>query len=129
MTHDIEAGEFHWRDGWRFKRVGCDVRIRTPDGQTVVIPAFEWASIVTHVSAAEPSEHARAYGLILAMQMMAFTSSLAEGRIPTPAAASTPESQEMITCPKCTSDNVKTVGRCQRCSHWWNPHLVDKDNA
>lgn len=75
--HDASDRVYHWRDGWHFQRVDVDVEVHTPHGETLVIPANEWASIVTHVSAADPSEHARAYNLALAMQMMAFTSGLA----------------------------------------------------
>ena len=57
----MRPGEFHWRDGWYFKRLGGGaVQIRKMaafDGIvsdthefTVEIPAEEWASIVAHVA-------------------------------------------------------------------------------
>jgi hypothetical protein len=55
----MEPGEFHWTNGWYFKRLDDgSVRIRkqdsnVPNGQNIavcVIPMAEWASIVSFVS-------------------------------------------------------------------------------
>jgi hypothetical protein len=55
----MDVGEFHWTDGWYFKRLpdgSVCIRKQGPDHQKVqfaesaIIPAAEWASIVCAVS-------------------------------------------------------------------------------
>lgn len=49
----MESGEFHWKNGWYFKRLSdATVGIRNEDQNILlIIPANEWASIVCAVSA------------------------------------------------------------------------------
>jgi hypothetical protein len=54
----MEMGEFHWTDGWYFKRMDDGaVRVRhyDPSGHmdtiAITIPPNEWASIIAHVGA------------------------------------------------------------------------------
>jgi hypothetical protein len=68
-------GEFHWRDGWFFKRLpdgSVRVQHRAPDaGPSVdlLIPSNEWASIVASMSA--EGETAESYQDALANQFAA----------------------------------------------------------
>ena len=52
----MKVGEFHWSDGWYFKRLDTgSVRIVKVIDQdhviSTVIPAAEWASIISFASA------------------------------------------------------------------------------
>ena len=64
----MEIGEFHWINGWYFKRLAeGDVSIRhqriIEGGNDVsfVIPAAEWCSIIGHLSAKGSSHPGEAY--------------------------------------------------------------------
>jgi len=51
----METGEFHWTNGWYFKRLDdSSVRVRKKNGDEIVaeaiIPSAEWVSIILHVS-------------------------------------------------------------------------------
>lgn len=55
-TYEMEMGEYHWKDGRYFKRLDDgSVRIRTLAalgiaGDEMVIPPYQWASIIASVS-------------------------------------------------------------------------------
>lgn len=59
---DFREGEFHWTDGWFFRRVDdgdVEIRKHTDGVDTVVrVPRHQWVSIITHVSAAPYDYHA-----------------------------------------------------------------------
>lgn len=47
----MEPGEFHWTDGWFFRREDDGaVRIRHNEESPITIPPNEWCSIVAHVA-------------------------------------------------------------------------------
>lgn len=64
----MEMGEFHWNDGWYFKRLDDgSVRIRKRESSQsdapilveAVVPPLEWCSIASHVTAKGESQNYR----------------------------------------------------------------------